>query len=250
SCCTPARAGRPSPLFVTMKTVVVQTLQPDSYNRGVKTPRIGIAAFLALIATLMFAEKHFNPPPAAQASTYPIHETHKNENVTIAVDPCDTPEKAGVFKVNYKGYGFYPVRLIISNDSDQTLMLQNLKIEYITAQKDKVEPASDADIYRRLVRPSKANNSDPGIKLPFPVGKKKQPISKEVRDEYESAQFLTVPVTPHSTNSGYLFFDLMDLNGPHPGAHLYLTGIKAESQELFYFDIPLDKPPQDTPSEK
>lgn len=228
----------------------MQTLQPDSYNRGVKTPRIGTAAFLALIATLMFAEKHFNPPPAAQASTYPIHETHKNENVTIAVDPCDTPEKAGVFKVNYKGYGFYPVRLIISNDSDQTLMLQNLKIEYITAQKDKVEPASDADIYRRLVRPSKANNSDPGIKLPFPVGKKKQPISKEVRDEYESAQFLTVPVTPHSTNSGYLFFDLMDLNGPHPGAHLYLTGIKAGSQELFYFDIPLDKQPQDTPLQK
>jgi hypothetical protein len=180
-----------------------------------------------LIATLVFAEKHFNPPPAAQASTYPIHETHKDEKVTIAVDPCDTPEKAGVFKVNYKG----------------------LKIEYITAQKDKVEPASDADIYRRLVRPSRANNSDPGIKLPFPVGKK-QPISKDVRDEYESAQFLTVPVTPHSTNSGYLFFDLMDLNGPHPGAHLYLTGIKAGSQELFYFELPMDKPPQDMPLQK
>jgi hypothetical protein len=34
----------------------------------------------------------------------------------------------------------------------------------------------------------------------------------------------------------------MDLEGPHPGAHLYITGIRAGTQELFYFDIPLDKP--------
>jgi len=214
----------------------------------VKTLRI--AAALLLLSALVFSEKHFNPPPAAPAHTYPLHDAHNDEKVAIAADPCDTPEKAKVFSVNYKGYGIYPVRLIISNDSDKTLMLQDLKIEYITAQKDKIQPSTDADIYRRLVKPNKADNSKPGMHLPFPVGGKKDPISKEVRDEYESAQFLTVPVTPHATNSGYLFFDLMDLNGPHPGAHLYITGIKAGSQELFYFDIPMDKQPQDMPVEK
>lgn len=212
-----------------------------------KTPRI--AAVLLLLTTLVFCEKRFNPPPAGQASSYSLHETHNDEKVTIAIDPCDTPEKAKVFSVNYKGYGIYPVRLVISNDSDKTLMLQDLKIEYITAQRDKIQPASDADIYRRLVRPSKANDSGPGIKLPFPTGKK-EPISKSVRDEYESAQFLSSPVTPHSTNSGYLFFDLMDLDGPHPGAHLYITGIRAGVQELFYFEIPLEKQPQDMPLQK
>lgn len=212
-----------------------------------KTPRI--AAALLLLTALVFSEKHFNPPPAAQARTYPLHESHDDEKVTIAVDPCDTPEKAGVFKVHYKGYGIYPVRLVISNDSDKTLMLQDLRIEYVTAQRDKVAPATDADIYRRLVNPSKADNSQPGMKLPFPVGKKKEPINKDVRDEYESAQFLTVPVTPHATNSGYLFFDLMDMDGPHPGAHLYITGIKAGTQDLFYFDIPMDKP-SDQPAAK
>jgi hypothetical protein len=215
--------------------------------RSVKAPRI--AAALALLSTLVLAEKHFNPPPAAPARTYALHETHNDEKVTIGVDPCDTPEKAGVFKVNYRGYGFYPVRLIISNDSDQTLMLQDLKIEYITARRDKIQPATDADIYRRLVKPSKADNSKPGVRLPFPVGKKKEPMSKEVREEYESAQFLTVPVTAHSTNSGYLFFDLGD-SQPEPGARLYIKGIKAGSQELFYFEIPMDKPPQDTPLQK
>ncbi|MGC2697847.1 MAG: hypothetical protein WA738_18825 [Candidatus Angelobacter sp.] len=201
-----------------------------------------IAACVLLLTTLLFCEKHFAPPPAAHARTYPIHEAHDNEQVTIAVDPCDTKEKAGVFKVNYKGYGFYPVRLVISNDSDRTLMLQDLKVEYITAKRDKLAPATDADIYRRLANPSKADNSQPGMKLPFPVGKKKEPIHKEVRDEYESAQFVTVPVTPHSTNSGYLFFDTMGTDMQAPGAHLYVSGIKADSKELFYFDLPMDKP--------
>lgn len=206
------------------------------------------AAALLFLTTLLFAEKHFNPPPAAPAGTYALHEAHADEKVTIAVDPCDTPEKAGIFKVNYRGYGFYPVRLIISNDSDKTLMLQGLKIEYITSRRDKLQPATDADIYRRLVKPSKADNSKPGMRLPFPVGKKKEPISKEVRDEYESAQFLTVPVTPHSIYSGYVFFDLGD-EAPEPGAHMYITGIKAGSQELFYFEIPMDKPAS-APTEK
>ena len=203
-----------------------------------------IALSVALLTTLLFGEKHFNPPPAAHASTYALHEAHTDEKVTIAVDPCDTPEKTGVFKVNYRGFGFYPVRLMISNDGDKPLMLQDLKIEYITARRDKLAPATDADIYRRLVRPSKADNSKPGMRLPFPVGKKKEPLGKEVREEYESAQFLTVPVTPHATNSGYLFFDMegTGMEAPEPGAHLYISGIKAGSQELFYFDIPMDKP--------
>lgn len=200
-----------------------------------------IVASVALLTTLLFGEKHFNPPPAAHAGTYALHETHSDERVTIAIEPCNTPQTAGVFKVNYKGYGLYPVRLIISNDSDGTLMLDDVKIEYITARRDKLQPATDDDIYRRLVKPSKVEKGDPGIKLPFPVGRKKQPISSETIDEYHSAQFLKVPVTPHATNSGYLFFDVMD-DAPAPGAHLEISGIKAGTKELFYFDIPLEKP--------
>jgi hypothetical protein len=224
----------------------VQTSHAAGYNQSVRSAKT--AASLVLLTALLFSEKHFNPPPAAQAGSYPLHETHKDEKVTVAVDPCDTPEKAGVFKVNYKGYGFYPVRLIISNDSDQTLMLQDMKIEYITARRDRLQPATDADLYRRLVKPNKASHPGPGPRLPFPTGKK-EPLSKEVREEYESAQFLTVPVTPHSTHSGYLFFDIMDIT-PEPGAHLQISGIKAGSQELFYFDIPMDKAGSDIPLQK
>src|SRR5579864_7847252 len=123
---------------------------------------IRILACVALLTTLLFSEKPFNPPPAAPARTYPLHETHDDEKVTIAVDPYDAPDKAKVFKVNYQNYSFFVVRLIISNDSEKTLMLDDLKVEYITAKREKLQPASDADIYRRLVKPERADKSHPG----------------------------------------------------------------------------------------
>jgi hypothetical protein len=204
---------------------------------------------VALLTTLLFSEKHFNPPPAAHASTYALHEAHNDEKVAIAAEPCNTPQTTGTFKENYLEHGLFPIRLLISNDGDQTLMLQDLKIEYITARRDKLEPATNEDIYRKFVRPNRADKSHPGMHLPFPVGKKKEAISKDTREEYESAQFATVPVTPHSTHAGYLFFDMQG-DPPEPGAHLYISGIKAGAKELFYFDIPMDKPASQTASPK
>ena len=57
-----------------------------------------------LLLTIVFAvslaragDKGFSPPRAEAAATYPAHESHENEGVTIAIDPYDTPEKtAGV----------------------------------------------------------------------------------------------------------------------------------------------------------
>jgi hypothetical protein len=225
----------------------VQTCTADGYNQVVKAARISLC--IVLLTTLLFSEKHFNPPPVAHASTYALHEAHNDEKVTIAADPVDAHQMSGVFKENYWEHGLFPVRLLISNDSDQTLMLQDLKIEYITARRDKLQPASNDDIYRKFVRPNRADQSHPGMHLPFPVGKKKEAISKDTQEEYESAQFVTVPVTPHSTHAGYLFFDMQG-DPPEPGAHLYISGIKAGTKELFYFDIPMDKPDSQTPAPK
>jgi hypothetical protein len=65
--------------------------------------------------------------------------------------------------------------------------------------------------------------------------------AKEAVDELDVAQFLPVPVEPHSLRSGFLFFDVSGIDVPEAGAHIYLTGLKAGGKELFYFDIPLEK---------
>jgi hypothetical protein len=198
-----------------------------------------IAVCLLVAASFVFSsDKGFNPPPAGAAVTYPAHEAHDNEKVTIAVDPFTTSEKAAVFKIKYKDYGFLPVRLIITNDGDKPLMLQDLTVQLITAAREKLEPATQDDIFRRMSRPEKAA-SRPKVQLPIPVPHDKNPISKDARDEVPLALFNPMPVTPHSTYSGFLFFDILGINGAENGAHLYISGIKSGTQELFYFDIPL-----------
>ncbi|HSK43620.1 MAG TPA: hypothetical protein VLA83_07010, partial [Candidatus Binatia bacterium] len=59
-----------------------------------KAARIILCVLLP--ATLLFSEKHFNPPPVAHASTYALHEAHNDEKVTIAAEPY-TPQSSGVF---------------------------------------------------------------------------------------------------------------------------------------------------------
>ena len=207
-----------------------------------------IAALVLLAASIAFcSDKGFNPPPAGLASTYPAHETHDDEKVSIAIDPFTSAEKTAVFRVKYKDYGFLPIRLIITNDGDRPLMLDSMKVELITGNRTKLQPAQRDDIFRRISRPEKAA-SRPKVHLPIPVPHDRDPVGKIARDEVPLAMFANVPVTPHSTNSGFLFFDVAGLNDPEDGAHLYIYGIKSGSKELFYFDIPLPQSAQ--PSSK
>lgn len=204
--------------------------------------------FAVTVAGLAMAgDKGFTPPPSAHAKTYPIHEAHDDESLVIALDPYDTPEKAAIFKVKYREYGFLPIRLIVSNDGSKPLMLDDLKVQYVTAHRDKLEPATKEDVVRRIAHPENLTKQ-PTVRLPIP-GPRKPPaaVSKDALGEVDSALFVPVPVSPNSTNSGFLFFDVSDLEHPEAGAHLYISGIRAGTKELFYFDIPLEKLPNSPP---
>jgi hypothetical protein len=67
-------------------------------------------------------------------------------------------------------------------------------------------------------------------------------ISQKERDEIESSQFAAKAVEPHSTQSGFLFFDIGDISAPLVGAHIYVTGVDdAKGTELMYFEIAMQK---------
>src|SRR6516225_4768022 len=167
---------------------------------------LGLIGFSTL---LLAGDKGFNPPPAEHAKTYALAEAHDDEHAVIAIDPYDAAPKIAIFKIKYKEIGFLPVRLIISNDGPKPLMLDNLKIEYITARRDKREPASKDDIFRRISHPEKAA-ARPPVQLPPLPGPRtpRSAVKRDAVEEIDSAMFVTVPVMPHSTNSGFLFFDV------------------------------------------
>jgi hypothetical protein len=190
--------------------------------------------------SLYLAAKEFAKPPAQPARSYPAHDDHSDEKVAIAADPYDTPEKAKIFSVNFQEHGFLPIFFVVTNDGSQPISIANIQVTLTTANRSKLTPSSSEDIYRRLTNP-RTNTNAP---LPFPIPQKKVKgtISQKERDEIESSQFAAKAVEPHSTQSGFLFFDIGDISAPLVGAHIYVTGVDdAKGTELMYFEIAMQK---------
>ena len=199
---------------------------------------VAIAA-IALAPLLCLAAKEFVMPQAGSAQTYPAHDQHPMESVTVAVDPYDLAEKTNIFSVHYSELGFLPIFVVVTNDSNQPVELAGMKAQLVTVNRTKLSPATQEDIARRLTRPSASTNRYP---IPFPTKKVKGGLSKQALEEIGNAQFVAKAVEAHSTQSGFLFFDVSGISVPLPGAHFYLTGVRdAKGNELMYFEIPLEK---------
>lgn len=204
-----------------------------------------LAALLLTGAAWMFAEKQPQPlPKAFHANTYPAHEAHDDEKVSIAVDPYDMPDKAAIFVVNYRAAGLLPMQFIISNDGGQAVSLIDMEVELVTADRSKIPPATVDDLYRRLGKQTRRGDEPARNPLPVPLPRKKvrPTVSKEAQAEIEAMQFGARAVEPHSMQSGFLIFDVQDIPNPLAGAHLYVHGLRdLNGRELFYFEIPLEK---------
>ncbi|HXZ32122.1 MAG TPA: hypothetical protein VEH30_07565 [Terriglobales bacterium] len=196
-----------------------------------------LAGFL-LFAIVCLASRHFVMPAAHPAKSYPAHDEHPNEGVTLGLDPYDMADKASIFSVHYSDIGFMPMLVVITNDGNQPISLAGSKAELVTHDRTKIPPATDDDIYRRIARPISGVSSNP---LPWPK-KTKGTVSKEAQDEIENSQFAARAVEPHSTQSGFMFFDVSGINAPLAGANFYLTGVRdGKGNELMYFEVPLEK---------
>ena len=207
-------------------------------------PTSWAAAVLLLVCFTAANAFDYNPPeipPAGHAAKFPQHETHKDEGVTVAVDPYG-PEKDSVFHVKFADHRVLPVRLIISNDSDQPLSLAEARIQFTTSRKAKGEPLTKEDIERavgRSVEPQDASSTRIPLPIPIPRGKPKR-LPKGTEEELDSLMFKAQAVEPHNTQAGFLFFDVSGVQQSLVGSRILFTGIRnGKGQELFYFDIPL-----------
>src|SRR5580698_2010536 len=91
-------------------------------------PAVAIAA-IALTPQLCLAAKEFVMPQAQPAKTYPAHDQHPLEAVTVAVDPYDLAEKTTIFSVHYSTIGFLPIFVVITNDGNQPVQLAGMKAQ-------------------------------------------------------------------------------------------------------------------------
>jgi hypothetical protein len=198
------------------------------------------------------AAKEFAMPEAHAARTYPAHDEHTNEKITVAVDPYDVEYKASIFSVNYRNYGMLPVFVVVTNDGDQPVALTDMKAELVTVGRTKLLPATTEDLVRRLSHPTRSATGVNPLPIPLPrQSKVKGAVSAKTMDEIDRSQFEAKAVEPHSTARGFLFFDVSDVSNPLAGANFYLTDLHdAKGNEIMYFEIPLEKylsAPQEKP---
>ena len=230
--------------------VVAGGLRADNQlmrSRGKKRVTIAfVASLLGVVLGLTAvtaASKEYFAPRAYHAKTYPARDEHPDEKVAIAADPYDLPDKASIFVLRYLEKGYLPVYLLISNDRDQPISLLDMRVQMVTADRVKLSPANEEDLYRRFAKVKR--RGDEVSRNPFPVPlprKAKAGVGEEGEAEIASAPFRAKAVEPHGTQAGFLFFDVGGLDHPLAGAHLYVTGVRdANGGELLFFDIPMEK---------
>jgi hypothetical protein len=180
------------------------------------------------------------PPPAKPADAYPANDSHPSERVTIAADPCDDPKLCAFFRLPYIQHGLLPIRVVISNGSDQALSLSDARMQFISANNDKIPAATEEDIDRRL----SSLHNDMGSHIPIIPITIHHPVDKKITQDDNEFGFQSTTVQAHSTLAGYLFYDIKDLDDPAlKSAQLYVKMVHTLDKkiELFAFSIPFDK---------
>src|SRR3954447_12489156 len=140
---------------------------------------------LTLLASVaVFAAKEFIMPQINPAKSYPAHDDHPLEKVSIAADPYDLAEKAAIFNENYAEKGYLPILVVVTNDGDQPVTMNDLKVELITKRRDKIPAASEDDLYRRFSKVRHRGDEPSRNPLPIPLPRKKPDVgvSKKNRD--------------------------------------------------------------------
>lgn len=221
--------------------------RPLAAREGWDTQVLIRTALLLVLAVLLaagsvFAAKEFTMPKAEAAANYPAHDSHPNEMVTVGVD-LYIGAKASIFKQNYADKDMVPLLVVITNNSSAPVELANMKVQLVTTnRRAKIEPASEDDLYRRFSRTQKRGDEPSKLPIPLPGRGPKVGVKKDVQQEIDAAMFHARAVEPHSTQAGFMFFDVSGISDPLSGARLYLTGLRDGSgQELMYFEVALEK---------
>ncbi len=190
---------------------------------------------LALIAK----DKDFVPPRAENANTYPSKDAHPTEKLTAAIDVYNSAPKDNIFITPYNQEGILPVFLIISNDGDQPITVNNMEVQLVTGRRAKLDALTTDDVFRRVAHIS--GNSNAPVRVgPIPLSGNKNKKAQKEYEEIQNAKFEAQAVEPHTTKSGFVFFDVEGVKQPLEGSHVYLTGVRdAGGAELMYFEIPV-----------
>ncbi|MBI3665584.1 MAG: hypothetical protein HY236_05050, partial [Acidobacteria bacterium] len=199
---------------------------------------LGKAILLASLASAAAQETgRFQPRSAA---SYPARQ--RIENLTIAVEPYESGGKVkqAFGKINFAKLGVLPILVVMANDSDRVLQLEGMRVEFITADGQRIEPIPAEDVERS----GRVHPGDIGRRpSPIPGGGVGTRGPRPASWELGAREFAARMLPARGTANGFFYFRLGRRPDRIPGSKLYVTGIRdaRTGQELFYFEISLDE---------
>lgn len=200
---------------------------------------------LLSIAMASGADKEKPKFTALPVDSYPLRQTI--DKVTVAAAPfrSNAETEAAFGKLNPNHYGVLPILIVIRNDSDKTLALDKLKLEFVSVDRQHIDatPAADLKYLKGANTPNVYGGPIPG--MPPRVSRKKSPLSAW---EIEGRAFTARMLPPNETASGFFYFRTFYSSG----STLLLSGLRdaASGKEWFYFEIPLDKQAAEYPDRR
>jgi len=193
------------------------------------------AAMIPLVSAAAAEKARFE---AQKADQYPAHQT--SSNVTVAVDPYESgPKVKDAFgKLDPAKLGILPVLLVIQNDSESPLQLDRMRVQWITADRQRFDSVSAEDAQRTgpIRRPEVNPRPSP---IPGIGRGSRRPKDKK---DLNALEFVAPVVMPHSEAHGFFYFPAGKDRIRIAGSKIYITGIRdaRSGQELLYFELPLD----------
>ena len=189
-------------------------------------------ALVLSIAAAYAADKE-TPFKAQPAASYAAHQT--NQQITIGVEPYTNPDelKVAFGKLDPNEHGVLPVLLVIQNDTERSIRLREMKVEYLGPNRERVEATPAKEV--RYLRPPQRPNMIPGPGSKVKVLKtKKNPLDAW---EIEGRAFAAQMLPSNNTASGFFYFQ----TPLQPRSTVYVSGMAdaGTGKEILYFEIPL-----------
>jgi hypothetical protein len=184
------------------------------------------------IAAAFAADKESEKFEARPAAEYKARQTNAKVTIGTQVFVSDDEARAPFGKTNPYKYGVLPVLVVVQNDSPQAVSLENMKVEYVTADHSRIYATPAKDV--RFINGGQLPNVAVGPTGPKIGKQKKNPLGEW---EIEGRAFAARMLPPGQPASGFFYFQ----TGFMRSSTLYISGLKdaKSGEELFYFEIPL-----------
>ena len=172
------------------------------------------------------------------AEAYPARDTH--EGLLVAAEPFETRQKTKpVFgKHNLAKAGILPVLVVIANTTDKTVRLDDLSVQLLTRNRQKIDPTPAGVVVQQLTGKGRKSRRTVPYPLPRLPGSSRAKVAMEVLVHEFNMRLLP----PESTASGFFYFEVGRSRDWLRGSKLYLTQLiwAHNAQPLMYFEVSLD----------